>query len=160
VHYISYHPKYDEWVEKSSDRIQARRETPDLQKGDNVSAWFPKVLLWSEAEIEEIDTANSRMKIAYIGTQDAAYVPLNSTKISITHKKPNDPFNGLSTEEYTLVKAQVMYTEKDKTQANDGTPEADSGDSTKKSDKEEDETHKSMQQESGTGAARQCCLIL
>jgi len=56
VHYISYHIKYDEPIKKSSDRIRARRGTNNLQRGDNVSAWYPKILSWTEAEVEEVDT--------------------------------------------------------------------------------------------------------
>jgi len=91
VHYISYHPKFDEWIEKTSDRLRARRLAQDLKKGDNLSAWYPKVRAWTEAEIEEIDLAKNTIRVAFIGTREAAVFHLNSGKLSVVHKRSNEP---------------------------------------------------------------------
>ncbi|ETO08495.1 hypothetical protein RFI_28892 [Reticulomyxa filosa] len=88
VHYISYHSKFDEWIDKSSHRIRAMREHAQLQKGDNVSAWYPKLNQWREAEVEEVDAEKKRIRIAYVYTADVAYVPFSSSKISVIHKNP------------------------------------------------------------------------
>ncbi|ETO13268.1 LISK family protein kinase, partial [Reticulomyxa filosa] len=114
VHYISYHPKFDEWIDKDSDRIQgsSSRDINSLRKGDNLSAWYPKIQAWTEAEIELIDTKENKVKIAYIGTHDGAYLPLNSAKLSIVHKKLNDPFTGPENEQFEYVNIKVTYTSK------------------------------------------------
>jgi len=122
VHFISYHSRYDEWIEKSSERIKAKRETQDLKKGDNLSAWFPKIEGWAEAEVEEIDREQNEIRINYVGTKDGAYLPLNSAKLSISHKKPNDPFDGKATEYYELVAQGMAYSNRKTKKSPDVTP--------------------------------------
>lgn len=88
VHFISYHKKYDKWI----DAALAFRERPHggrLLVGDNLSCWSPDFSAWLEVEIVECDDNNNRVQVAFVGTAEvqAEWIDSNSYRLSITHKK-------------------------------------------------------------------------
>jgi len=154
VHYISYHSKYDEWVDKNSDRIQVERKVQELKKGDNLSAWNPEVSAWTEVEVESIDLERKKVKITFVGTKNAAFVPLSSPNLSFAHKKTKDPYNG-SPDDYEWVTARVNYTDKPQSVEEDAQVTTNEP----KKSVNEDQTQANLQNQQAP-AAKGCCQIL
>jgi len=147
VHYISYNDKFDEWIPKTSDRIRGTKEIKDLQKGDNLSAWYPKVHAWIEVEAQEIDRQNNRIKVIFVGTNDVAYMSMTSPNISLVHKNLHDPFSGDEKGEYEWVSVTVAEDEPSQ-EGEEGKTQVP------------DNTQNNLQQPPPAAAANNCCQIL
>jgi len=139
----------------------------ELKRGDNLSAWYPKVHAWVEAEVQEIDWGRNRIKFDFVGTPDIAYVPLTSSNISITHKNLNDPFNGVE-EDYEWVHLDLAQVEKTSSDVQDTTDVQSTSevpasvpsevkDTEDKGKKPENEVQTAMQTQQ---TSSRCCQIL
>eukprot|EP01084_Bolivina_argentea_P025022 46563_1 len=92
VHFVSYHEKYDCWLERKSDRLSKQRPRGnELIKGDNMSAWSGEFKGWLEAEVVAVN--DDQVQISWVGNNDlpSIWLPSDSPKLSVSHKKHNAP---------------------------------------------------------------------
>jgi len=86
IHYISYHPKYDEWISNDDERVCLERPTKMLEKDDNVSVYDLETRAWVEAEVTQVDEAESKVEVRYVGSEKREWILIDSKRISAFHK--------------------------------------------------------------------------
>jgi len=94
IHYISFSPKYDEWMDKNDERIKYQRPRENLDINDNVSIYSLELEAWVEAEVVNVEKDKNRLKIMYVGVDKEEWLDMQSPRISIFHKNADDSYNG------------------------------------------------------------------
>jgi len=97
VHYITFNPIFDEWIDKNGQRIKYERRLDEIEVDDNVSVYSLELQLWVEAEIVQIDKDKNRIKVAFVGFDKEEWIDIQSPRISLIHQEPDEPYNGTDT---------------------------------------------------------------